>query len=116
MNRILVTLLLALCSTLLPAAVVANGGGTAPVQPDPGTGTRASAEPAWVADPTEGGKKQAVTFSWAAGAAKEDQKKARADALAKLIATFKLPETVRAKDMNQWVDPNGKTFVQLVVR
>ena len=118
MNRMLRLLLLVLCSTLLPAAAVGVGvgGGGAPSIPEYDPDRRTSVEPAWVADPTEKGKKRAVTCSWAANAAKEEQKQARAAACKSLIATFKLPATVKIKDMNTWVDASGKTYVHLVAR
>lgn len=116
MNRIIATILLVICSTTL-SAVVAGGAGD-PKQRDPGPDGqgRLATAPAWVSDPTEGGKKKGVVASWAALASKDDQKKARTTAVETLITTFKLPVTVKIKEMNMWVDTDGKTYVQLVAR
>lgn len=116
MNRMLRLFLLALCVSLLPAAVVGAGGGSSPQVPESDPNRRLNSAPAWVADPTENGKKRAVTCSWAANASRDEQKQARATASENLIATFKLPATVKIKEMNMWVDANGKTYVHLVAR
>lgn len=117
MNRILATVLLVLCTvTLLPAVV--SGGAGQPRLPDDDENRlgQYKAEPAWVADPTEGGKRKAAVASWIAHASKDEQKKARQDACDSIIATFKLPATVKIKELNMYVDPKGKTYIQLTAR
>ncbi len=109
------TLLIAAAATL-PAMVVGGGGGvTQPTNPN-NPGANLSKPPAWIADPTEGGRQKGGVASWAAGTSKEEQGKARSDAIAALIATFKLPENAKVKEMDMWVDPQGKTFVLLKAR
>lgn len=117
MKPVLALVLLVLCATTLPAVVA--GGSGAPRLPDrgeDGEGRLLAKAPAWVTDPTEGGKRKAAVASWAAGASKDEQRKARDDATATIIATFKLPASAKVKEMNMWVDPQGKTYVQLVAR
>ncbi len=114
MNRHSALVLMLLCCATLPA-VVAGGAGEPRLRDDELTG-RLSSAPTWVTDPTEGGKRKGVVASWAALAPKDEQKAARAEASEKLIATFKLAATFRIKEMNMWVDADGKTYVHLVAR
>lgn len=116
MSRLLALLLLvASCSTL--SALVAGGAGE-PLRRNPeeeGQARQAKA-PAWIADPTEGGKTRGAVASWPALASKAEQKSARAAAIEKLLASLKLPASTRVKEMNLWVDVDGKTYVHLIAR
>ncbi len=101
----------------LPAAVVdGTGGGGGWKKPIEEGQLAEKKVPGWVANPTEGGKTRAAVASWGSGASKDEQKTARADASAKIIAEFKLPESTRIKEMNMWVDSSGKIYILLVAR
>lgn len=112
--RYVLLIALALSCNLLSAAVSAAGGGSGGVVPQ--GEVRTKAKPAWVLDPTLGGKSRAVVLTWAAGADRETQRKARRDATERLRTAFKLPESAKAKDMDTWADETGAVFIHLVAR
>ncbi|MBN8527153.1 MAG: hypothetical protein J0M02_17615 [Planctomycetes bacterium] len=114
MQRLLTIAVILSFVCCLPAAV-ASGGGNSGQIPD-GETTRAKKKPAWVEDPTVGGTTKAVILTWAVGADRDTQRKARAEATEKLRTTFKLPATAKAKDMDTWTDEAGATFIHLVAR
>jgi len=112
--RIAPLALLVLAAALPAATVTAGGDGFK--RPPVDEEQKARTAPAWIADPTEGGKIKGTVASWANGASKEEQKKARAEASAKLLELHKLPATNRVKEMNLWIEASGKTYVHLVAR
>lgn len=107
-----ICLLLLVLAVSLPAAAVSGSGPQLPGDDR----TQTKKEPAWVADPTEGGKVRAVTATWAAGADRDTQRQVRKDAIAKLRTTYKLAENAKVKEMDLWVDAQGATFILLVAR
>jgi hypothetical protein len=106
-------LMLAILATSLPAMAVSTG--TSVGIGDKG-GSAIRGEPAWLKDPTDGGKSKAVVGSWPQHASGDEQKAARKKATEELRATFKLPVSVKVKEMGSWVDPEGTTHILLVAR
>lgn len=111
--RLASILLLCIFSYGLPAAVSSTGGSSSQV----GQGEkRTKTKPAWVDDPTVGGTTRAVVLSWPAGADRDVQRSARAQAVERLRTAFTLSKQAKTKDMDMWTDESGTVFIHLVAR